>query len=226
MALNGFGNSLASVGVGWLFWILFTLGAIIIVMFGLALRKRSKFKFPTQVYNNLGNGKMGIEMTKAGWFKTKTMFFGLIELGGERRLLTLDKRTIQYGSTEDFHEIKHKRGLIVCAKPDDPKMLVPIKRMQLTNSDLMMSIAPADYRDASSRIIMENERELKGMGEKILQAVVWGLMGIIMLVGLILVIQFSKEAIGEANRILDEAIRMKGEMLNSLNVVPASGGAN
>ena len=40
-----------------------------------------------------------------------------------------DGRTIQSGSSEDFHEIDGKRGIIVIRKSDDPSIMLPLNKI-------------------------------------------------------------------------------------------------
>ena len=76
---------------------------ILIVTFGsLAIRKRRKLIYPCIELTDLGAGKIGFKSYKAGWFKSKTIFFGLFDYGGEDILRLKDKRVVQNASSEDF----------------------------------------------------------------------------------------------------------------------------
>jgi len=219
--LGDIGTQGASILTSGILWI-----AILVVLFMftlgfLIIRKNKKFVFPVLILNDLGAGKIGVEKTKAGWFRTGKVLFGLMDKTGERRLETKDKRLVQQGSTEDFHEIGHHRGLILMAKPDDPKILVPIKRMKVENKELLLSIAPADYRDASSKIIKEAEHETKEGWEKIASIILYGLLGIILLITIILTIQYSKSQMNSANEIYERAVAFHERSIGSSNVIPS-----
>ena len=218
--LGDFGTQGASILTNGIFWIAF-LVIILFVLFGvLLIKKNKKFTFPTLILNDLGGGKIGVEKTKAGWFKSGKILFGLLDKTGERRLETKDKRLVQQGSTEDFQEIGHQRGLILMAKSDDPKILVPIKRLKIENKELLMAIAPADYRDASSKIIKEAEHETREGWEKIASIVMYGLLGIILLISIILTIQYSKSQMNAANEIYERAVAFHERALGSSSTVP------
>ena len=143
------------------FWVGVIVVLLVFLFVALYVKKNKKFKYPVLILNDLGGGKIGVEKSRAGWFKSGKILFGMLDKTGERRLELKDKRLIQQGSSEDFHEIGFKRGLIVQAKSDDPKILVPLKRLEIKNKELLMAIAPADYRDASAKIISEAEKETK-----------------------------------------------------------------
>lgn len=218
----GVGSTAIGVVTSWLFWVLVVIALIIFVMLLLFIVKKRKFKFPCLIQYDLGNGKIGVELKKVGWFKTKKVFFGLLDFKGERRLETNDKRVIYQGSSQDFHEINHKRGIICYAKPDDPKVLFPVKRIEISNGELIEAVAPADYRDTSAKILQEAQKETQSNWERIAQYVALGLLAIVVLVCIIIVIQFANKSISESNAILDEAIKMKGEILTGINVAPSN----
>jgi len=205
----------------WVFWLIFAFLVVGVTFGSLYFRKKRKYTYPCLVLNNIGSGKLGVEKKKAGWFKTNKLLFGLIDHSGERRLEVNDGRIVQQGSTQDFHEIGFKRGLIVRAKDDDPKVLVPIKRAEIKNGELLESIAPADYRDASEKIMREAQKETISNMERIMTIVGFMLIVIVLFICIILVIQFANNNIQEANKILDEALKAKQDIANKINVQPA-----
>jgi len=218
VSLGRIGAQAWSIFSSWLTWIIIIIGMLLFMFLFLKIKKRRKFVYPALIQYDLGNGKIGIEKKKAGWFRTKKAFFGLFDYAGERRLETNDKRVIQQGSTQDFHEINHKRGLIVYAKSDDPKVLLPIKRMKVENSELIESIAPADFRDTSAKILAEAQKETNNSWEKIAQYAALGILAIVVLVCIILVIQFSNRHMTEANEMLNEVMDKKAELIDNINI--------
>ena len=149
------------VAFGWLrsfiFWGVLLLILLVGTWGSLMIRKRRRLKFPMLEMTNLGGGKQGVILSKCGWFKSRRVLFGLLDWGGDDVMLSKDNRQIQEASSEDFHEINGKRGMIVARKPDDPRILVPLNKLEISNSKLLAEIAPADFRDASSKILKQAE---------------------------------------------------------------------
>ncbi len=250
---------LSGVAFKWLtsfaFWGI-ALALLVIVVFGsLAIRKRRKLIFKAIELTDLGAGKIGFKEYKAGWFKSKTIFFGLYDYGGEDILKLKDGRRIQNASSEDFHEIKGKRGLLIARKSDDPAILVPINRagtsdkyyveknkekksflkrivghgvddgekefskikgMKLANIDLLLEIAPADYRDASSKIVFEAEKETRDKWERLAPMLVFGTMAIVFMITIILIVQMVKQGQAESKDLILEAGRIGTEQLKAI----------
>ena len=203
-------------------WIIFFVIAVVMIFIVLTTRKRKKLSYPTIIVTNLGSKKAGFEITKSGWFKSKTFFFGLLDIGGEMRMLTKDGREVQKASSADFQQINFRRGLILQRKADDPKILVPIKYTSLDKDsrELINSIAPADFRDASVKIMDQAQTETAGRVEKFLaQALPFIMIGGFV-VSLILVIQYAKHSQAESWTKTLEAIKMsyqnKGAVIESL----------
>ena len=181
-----------------LIWILVIFFMILAGLGGLWVRKQKKLEYQCLVLRNTGNGKMDIKKFKAGWFKTNSMLFGLWDYGMEEELRTggfrkpVDK--IQGGSTIDFHEIDGKRGLVCRRKDDDPKILVPLSKLEVQNDHLLASIASADLRDAAVNIIKKAEHETRNRTAEIVQ---WVLMGGVIILALVVIImsyQFVSKA--------------------------------
>ena len=206
--LSGISGVLGKFAYTWAFWLI--LGtALITVSFGsLWLRKKAKFHFGTIILTDNGNGKVGMTLTRAGWFRSKKILGGLLDVSGERRLEVKDGRIVQQGSSADFHELNYKTGLILREKADDPKILLPISRVDLNTDSrrMIMQIAPADYRDACSKIISDAEKEALSKWETLAQVLVFGFLGVVLLISMILVIQYSKNAMADANAMHREAM--------------------
>ena len=178
---------------------------IFAVLYGLRL---SKYVFPVIVMVDLGNGKMGIHSkVKAGWFRSETKFFGLIESAGNRAMMTNDKppRKVENVSTKDFQEINGKRGLVAQQKADDPTILVPIHRMNVTNEELLNEIAPADYRDASVKIMNRAESELKGGLNKMLSLAAPFVYALMLFICIMIIVSFGNHQIETILKIVQTA---------------------
>jgi|TARA_R100000750_G_scaffold62664_1_gene57250 hypothetical protein len=232
---------------------------IIAVIFGsLIIRKKRKLIYNTIELTDLGSGKIGFNEYKAGWFKTRTIFFGLFDYGGEDILRLKDGRVIQSASSEDFHDIRGKRGLLIVRKPDDPAILVPInkagttdkykiedrkiikkvldyikkpitavekkedptfikvKSMKVANPELLLEIAPADYRDASSKIVFDAEKETRDKWERLTPILVFGTMSIVFLITIILIVQMVKQGQTESKDLILEAGKISSEQLKTV----------
>jgi hypothetical protein len=83
----------------------------------------------------------------------------------------------------------------------------------------LMEVAPADYRDASSRIYREAIEETKGTWEKLLPYIAIGLCIVLTLVNVIVNMQMTNHTTDKVGSILVEGCR------NTQNVAEASGGA-
>jgi hypothetical protein len=214
--MSGVSNGLLKIFSSLLFWGALLLVLFILTLGFLIIRKKKKLIYPLIVLTDLGAGKIGAKIkTKhgAGWFKKKTAFFGLFDYGGEDILKTWDKREVQNASSEDFHDINGVRGLICVRKSDDPSILlplnkvgtsnnykikdnsgdleaiVPVKAMRITNIELLNMIAPADYRDASSKILDADNKETMSKWEKIAPILVLSGLMIITLICIIFIVQ-------------------------------------
>jgi len=237
----GFGN----IGVWFstlVFWLIIGCGFFIFVIACLYIKKTRRLIYPVIEITDLGGGKVGIRNTKAGWFKSQTMFFGLIEKGGEQKLRLKDGREIQNASSVDFHDINGKRGVLIQRKGDDPKVLLPItkskfgrtviikkdkagniiKKVQLDpdSIDLVNTIAPADYRDTSAKILQQSQDETMGKLEKFMQQALPFVMTGVFIVALIFIIQYAKHTQAEAYKHNLDAI--KASCSNVATVIKSS----
>ena len=212
------------------FWIVVVLGFFIFIFVCLVIRKRRKLIYPVIEVTDLGGGKVGMRNTKAGWFKSDTTFFGLIEKGGEDKLRVKDGREIQNASSADFHDINGRRGILIQRKPDDPKVLLPIEKSVFINKvhlvkdktgkiinkvlledgslTILNKIAPADFRDTSSKIIQQAEQETLSKFNQFIQQFMPFIMMGVFLIALIFIIQYAKYTQAEAWKMTQEAIKM------------------
>jgi len=198
MALNVDTSAITGFVLSPLIWILVIFFLVIIGVGSLWIRKQRKLEYSCVVMRNTGNGKVDLKTCKAGWFKTNSMLGGLWDYGLEEELRTggwrkpVDK--IQGGSTIDFHEINGRRGLICRRKDDDPKILVPLTRLEVENDKLLATIASVDLRDAAVGIIRKAEHETRNRTAEIVQ---WVLMGGVILLALVVIIM-SYQFVGRA----------------------------
>ena len=224
VSLGGVGSTITSAMMSWGFWLIMAVVLFAVLFGSLYVRKKGKFMFPAIIFTDNGNGKVGVRYSRAGWFKSKKVLAGLIDIGGERRLEVKDGRIVQQGSSSDFHELNFKAGLLLREKSDDPKILVPISRCELTDRSRKMisEIAPADYRDACSKIISDAEKESLSKWETIAQVLVFGFVAMVLFISIILTIQYAKNTMTEANAIHKEALQFYDKVLGRTSAVPTS----
>jgi len=220
---GGLGSMGTKMLMSWGFWLILVVVIFLVAIGSLYLRKKGKFIYPAVVYTDTGNGKLNLRFTRAGWFKSKKLLGGLIDYAGERRLEIKDGRFIQQGSTSDLHQIEFNAGVLLQEKPDDPKILVPISKAHLSadSQRMIMEIAPADYRDACSKIIADSEKETLSRWETLANVLVFGLVGVVLFISIILTIQYVKNTMADANEIHKEAMGFYDKVLQRMSAVPS-----
>ena len=196
-----------------LIWLL-VVGVIVILGVGMLwVMKQKRLQYNCLIFTDLGNKKQGIEKMKAGWFSTRSKLRGLIQLKGEQILMTKDGRRIQGGSSVDFHEIGNRRGLLLKRKDDDPKILVPITTLEITNLELLGTVAPVEIRDAAVQIVNQDIQETKSNWEVIGQWIIMGGLIIFALVSIILITRMVQHGQDEAGRLIMEAAKGCGSAI-------------
>jgi len=191
-------SGMGGLALGWatslVFWSIMIVGLIVVFFASLKVRQSMRFKYPCIEIVSLGQGKVSAYVTKAGWFKKRKTFGGLLEIGGEQELICKDnKRKIFCASSIDYHEINGKRGLICKRKDDDPDVLVPLDEVEVKNLKLLVRIAPADYRDAAVDILEEKRKETMTWLEKNAPVIITIGLLLFALIALIIIFQFAKQ---------------------------------
>jgi hypothetical protein len=185
-----------------IFWLIVAVIITVCAVILLYVYKKSKLKYSCIELVSYGNGKVGINKTQAGTFKKGSAMFGLLDTGRESCFKTADGKVILEASTDDLHDIFGKKGFIVRRKDDDPKILVPISKIEWKNNRALFDIAPADFRDASVSIIADANKETQGWAEKYLPYVMLGGIVIFFVVSFILASQFFNRTVDKAGEIL------------------------
>jgi hypothetical protein len=223
VSLGGIGSTVQGALFSWGFWLLMAVVTVGVVFGSLYMRKKGKYKFPAFVLCDVGNGKAGVEPLRAGWFKSKKLLGGLIEVGGERRLELNDGRIVQQASTTDCHQIKGKAGFLLFEKPDDPKIVVPLHKCHLSkeSQEVLWKIAPADFRDAGLNIIEDAKKESMSNWTTTAQILVFGFVGVVLFISIILTIQYAKNTMAEAQAIHKEALQFYERTIDRLQVAPS-----
>ncbi len=191
--LGGMGGAIVSWGSSMLFWSIVALIIVAIFVGFLYVKKQFSYKFPVLEVVGVGQGKVMIEKSKCGWFKKKSMFFGLIETGGEQEMrVKAGNRKVQQVSSMDYQEMNGKRCLIVKRKDDDPNVLVPLSSFEISNEKLLAAIAPADYRDAAIDILDEKRKETLTWWDENKSTLLLAGVIIFALISLIIIFNFAK----------------------------------
>jgi hypothetical protein len=222
--LSGIGSIGKGMLMSWGFWLLLGIVILGVGVGSLYMRKKGKFNFPAVIFTDNGGGKVGLKFTRCGWFKSQKILGGLIDYAGERRLEVKDGRIVQQGSSTDFHEIRFRTGLLLMEKHDDPKVLVPINKCALSNESrkMLFEIAPADYRDACSKIIVDAEKESLSKWEQMAQVLVFGLVAMVLFISIILTINYAKNTMADANAIHKEALSFYEKVLQRSSTVQST----
>lgn len=222
--LGSIGGTVTGAMMSWGFWLIILVAIFGVVFGSLIMRKKGKYVFPAIIFTENGNGKVGIRFTRAGWFKSHKILGDLIDYSGERRLEVKDGRIVQKGSSADFHEIGFKTALILMEKSDDPKILIPVDRCLLSEDSkkILLNVAPADYRDACSKIISDAEKESLSKWETLAQVLVFGFVGVVLFISIILTIQYVRSTMADAQALHKEALLFYEKTAERLSAVPAS----
>jgi len=221
MALN-LSSGILQVMMSPLIWLVIIVVMLIFSFGALWVRKQRKLEYKCYVIRKTGNGKIDLRTMKAGWFKSKKMLGGLFDYSGEEHLETggFQKPSLRIlgGSTEDFHSIDGSKALICRMKDDDPKILVPLNRIDIENDNILAQIAGSDLRDASVDIIKQAEKETRNRTQELVQ---WIIMGGVIILALLVVImsyQFVQRAQTEAWERTMEAIKIR----EGMGAIPSS----
>lgn len=184
----------------WLVLLLFfSIGIYIILI----VRKKRRMNYPAIEIVDLGDGKTNFNNLKCGWIGEKIYLNGLWWSGREV-MRTNSMEIINQFSEQDFQEIDGKRGIIFYRNPLQ-KTLLPINRLKIQNKELVATIPPAEFVNASVDIIKSASKEMTDKTEKIIQFVSWALVVIFSLVAIIVIIQMVKNGQKEANDLILEA---------------------
>jgi hypothetical protein len=198
------------------FW---TIGIILLVVaiffFYLVMSRKGKLKYNVLEIVLFGQGKVGLNLLKAGIFKSKTAFFGLLDYGEESIFKTKDGRRILNARTTYLHDVFGKKGFICCRKKDDARILVPLSKVDIDNLGLLGEIAPVDYRDASVTILKDAVKETTGTWEKILPYLAIGIIVILCIIAIIINQQMTNNTIDKVGKLLIEGCK------NTQNIVPS-----
>jgi len=216
MDLGSITGSIGTYAKSGMFWLIVIVVVVVAVgFFYLYMTRRSKLKYNCIELISFGNGKVGMNKTKAGIFKSHTTFFGLMDYGPEFVVKTADGKIIQKARTSHLHDIFGKKGFICVRKTEDPKILVPIGKVKLSNLLVLFDIAPANYRDASTQIFNEAVNETKGTWEKLLPYIAVGIVVVLTIISIVINMQMTNNTVNKVGSMLIQGCQ------NQQNVKPA-----
>ena len=204
--MTGLNSGIWSILTSSLFWIAVVIIAVIFLYCVLRMRIKRKLKFPVIILTDLGKGKIGYQTTVGGWFKNKWIL-NIYNYGTEDEFICKDKSKIFKVDTKAYHDINGSRGLVCYRKSDDPRILIPVSRMVVDNDELLMEIAPADYREVSIDIVKKDTAETLSTLDKYLPYIAFGFLGIILMVCIIIIVQYNKHALSEARTMVENGCK-------------------
>ena len=204
--LGGMFSGTSGMLSGWissgLFWLVMAVILTVGVFILLKVNKNRRLRWNVLEFLSYGNGKVGINVLRAGIFKKRTTIFGLWDYGNENVIKCADGRIILEATTEDLMDVLGKKGFLVRRKDNDPKILVPISKVNWHGEKALLEIAPADFRDASVNIVDTATKETQTWADKYLPYIMLGGMVIFFIVGFILASQFFNRTVDKAGEIL------------------------
>jgi len=189
-------------------WVIFIFGMLLLGVGSLWLRRQRKLEYECLIFSQVGDGKTSIKLTKAGWFKERSLL-GLWDYGTEEKIRTKDGRVIFGLTRANMHFFKDKRAIICIEKGDDKKVLVPLDRLDLSEESRRMlgSIAPVDLRDVSSQILSKNASELKSTMMQYMQMAIFAGLIVFAIIGIILVTQMVKSGQAESKDLILQSMQ-------------------
>lgn len=209
---SGFGsiatNLVHTITSAFFWFFVIVLVAFCIILGILFTRRAGKYAWQVFIYRDYGNGKAGFNTTRAGKFRRKKMFFNLIERGGEFAIECKDGCEIQDASDNDMHFINGKLGYVVYQKADDKRIYLPISKLNLDDASkkqILMQIAPADFRGSSKNIKTKNEQEMMQGIERWLPLIEIIAMGLFIFLSIIFIMQYANHAVDKAGELVMQA---------------------
>lgn len=208
----------------WLFLIMFFL----IGVFGILwLRKKRRLQYKCIELVDLKN-RAGFNNLKCGYFGTNLYLRGLW-WSGEEVLRTDTGEIIHNFSTEDFQEIDGERGVICYRNPLRQNILLPISQLDISNKDLIATIAPADYTETAVKIYENAVKETSTTMDKLLPIMMIGGIVVFALVSIIMITQMVKTGQAEASNLLlqagDKGVAYCKDVLNTAITLSSEGNA-
>jgi len=200
-SLGGYSGMFVSWATSTAFWILVMLILVATFFVMLYIRKRRKMNKAVLEMIDLGDGRFDFILGKGGWFKTRTMFFGLWDYGSESRFRLKDMTPVDNVSHNDYRLLNGKQALVVVRNPNDPKIVFPISRFYLSKNSksIMSDVAPADFRDSAEKAIEQADLEMQSKWQQYAPMIIIGIVIIISLIITLLNTQYGKYMVDKAS---------------------------
>lgn len=211
---------------GWvttvMFWVIIIALMAVVIPVTLYFRKKRALDKPvlelfdigTSSYNPDGSidfensvGVFDFKLTKGGWFKTHSTFFGLIDYGHEKIFKLADGTPIYDVSHNDYRKINGVNGLIVLRNPHDPKFAIPLSRFLLSENSkrAIAEIAPVDLRNAATAAIEQVDVEMQTKWEKWAPLITMSIIALVLIFSILLIAQYGKHNIDVTSETLKYA---------------------
>lgn len=188
-----------------IFWTSLVVGLIVIFWGSLFYIKWRALKFPVFEFVLLGNGKYHIETSKAGWLGRNTLLGNFIHYGKDKRMKLKDGRIIRDFSTNDYHQSKKGKCVVVVSDPTDRKIIVPIQKIENIDQKLFLALPPIDFQDAVLDNVRQTEKELKGFADNIVQLAIIGIIVVASIIAIIFVIRYAQSSVKEAGELVRDS---------------------
>ena len=185
-------------------WIALVLIFVSVTFGFLAVRRKRKLIYDIMEVVDYGNGKAGFNIMRGSYFGKQKALNNWLDYGDEQ-LETKDGTKILNFSTDDFSEINGKRGIVVARDQINQDILAPINKIYTKGQQMLLEIAPAEYRDAALDIIKDADRETADWTKQVIQWVLIGGTIIFALISIIVVAQMVKNGQTEASNLILEA---------------------
>lgn len=187
----------------WLNPMLWVVIVLVIVGFAFAvvkLRRRRKLQYPAAEIVDLGAGKFSVNFLGshgAGWFGKNRKLFGLWDSGPNEVMRIKDMSIVEQFSEVDYQEVNGLRGVVFYRHPQT-KNLLPISKFDISNKELLNTLAPVEFTETVVDVIKANENETKDQWEKWGPILAIGLIIVFAVIALIVVSQTFKHSVTEA----------------------------
>lgn len=220
--LSGVTQWVISMVVNPLMWLVLIIGFVLGIFIILKIRKRRALKYPAIEIVDLGNGNMGLNKLRCGWFGKQMYLKGLWWRGREVMRTNTGEEILNF-SEEDFQEVDSQRGVVFYRDPIS-RSLIPIDRLKIIGKEMVANIPPAEYVDTAIDIVRDAERETSDWREKVIMWAIFGGLIIFALVSIIVIIQMIKNSQSEASKLVLEAGKTCLESARSVCSQITSGG--
>lgn len=200
LGINGLSGVFNSPWLNPLLWVVIIVVLVVFAFAVVKLRRRRKLQYPAAEVVDLGAGKFSINFLGnhgAGWFGKKRMLFGLWDTGPNEVMRIKDMSIVEQFSEVDYQEVNGRRGVVFYRHPQT-KNLLPISKFDISNKELLNTLAPIEFLETANDVIKANENETKDQWEKWGPILAIGVIVVFAVIALIVISQTFKHSVTEA----------------------------